>query len=67
MNKFEELYELLKSHDWYYMYSDDMRVYRKGRDSMKRIEQMVLNDSELSDLYEAYRADHSIDIKDYVR
>lgn len=25
-----EYYDLLTSHDWYYAFSDDIRVYRKG-------------------------------------
>jgi transposase-like protein len=30
----------LQSHDWYYMYSDDHRVYKKGRESADLIQSM---------------------------
>ena len=36
-----ELEELLKNHDWYYLYSDDNRVYIKGRDERDRIDELV--------------------------
>ena len=36
-----ELEELLKNHDWDYLYSDDNRVYIKGRDERDRIDELV--------------------------
>ena len=39
--KMKELERQLKSHDWYYMYSDDGRAYGKGRDSNDKIHQLV--------------------------
>ena len=36
-----ELEELLKNHDWYYLYSDDNRVYVKGHEERERINELV--------------------------
>jgi hypothetical protein len=40
-NKMRELDKLLKAHDYYYVYSDDSRAYRKGKESQDRIEALV--------------------------
>ena len=37
----EELHELLKDHDFYYVYSDDGRVYDKGKASQEKIDALV--------------------------
>jgi len=34
----EKLEAALRSHDWYYMMSDDSRVYREGREAWERIQ-----------------------------
>ena len=39
--KLQELEKLLKSHDWYFSYSDDGRAYRKGRDEQDKIRKLV--------------------------
>jgi len=36
-----ELEELLNNHDWYYLYSDDNRVYVKGHEERERIDELV--------------------------
>ncbi len=36
-----ELEELLENHDWYYLYSDDNRVYQKGQSERDRIDELV--------------------------
>ena len=33
----EELEEMLKGHDWYYGYSDDMSYWRSGHSQHKKI------------------------------
>lgn len=33
----KEYEQLLKNHDWTYMYSDDRRAYKKGQESWKKI------------------------------
>jgi len=37
----EELHKLLKDHDFYYVYSDDGRVYDKGKASQEKIDALV--------------------------
>ena len=37
----EELQRLLKAHDFYYMYSDDSKVYDKGRVSQDKIDTLI--------------------------
>lgn len=57
-----ELFEqMLKTHDWFYHFSDDHRYYIKGRDSaqrirvmMERLEELGLK-TEANELYENYR------------
>ena len=39
LDKFEQM---LRSHDWYYMMSDDPSVYRKGEKRWKELEDMAL-------------------------
>lgn len=39
-NILEEFKRALSSHDWYYDYSDDHTVWRRGRDSASRIQQL---------------------------
>ena len=37
----EELQKLLEAHDFYYVYSDDGRVYDKGKASQEKIDVLV--------------------------
>ena len=37
----EELHKLLEDHDFYYVYSDDGRVYDKGKASQEKIDVLV--------------------------
>ena len=37
----EELHKLLEAHDFYYVYSDDGRVYDKGKASQEKIDVLV--------------------------
>jgi hypothetical protein len=39
--KMIELETLLKSHDWFYFYSDDSRSYRKGDEEHSKIRRLV--------------------------
>ena len=39
--KMIELETLLKSHDWFYFYSDDSRSYRKGDEEHSKIKRLV--------------------------
>ena len=35
------LEQMLKSHDWYYRYSDDYKVWRRGEEHHKKIMELV--------------------------
>ncbi len=37
----EELYKILDSHDWSYSYSDDFRVWDRGRESFNNLKQCL--------------------------
>ena len=51
----EELHKLLEAHDFYYVYSDDSRVYNKGKVSQEKIDVLVKDiGSEGKRLYEQF-------------
>ena len=39
--KMDELELLLKSHDWFFIFSDDSRSYRKGQEQQSKIKRLV--------------------------
>ena len=39
--KMTELEKLLKSHDWYFTFSDDIRSFRKGEEELSKIRRLV--------------------------
>ena len=54
----EELEELLITHDWYYQYSDDPRIYNKGFKEahvIKLIMNQYNNNKEVTALYNKYK------------
>ena len=51
----EELQKLLEAHDFYYVYSDDGRVYDKGKASQEKIDALIKEiGSEGKRLYEQF-------------
>ena len=51
----EELQRLLEAHDFYYVYSDDGRVYDKGKASQDKIDVLIKEiGSEGKRLYEQF-------------
>ena len=53
----EELHKLLEDHDYYYVYSDDSKVYNKGRESQNNIEALIKTiGPEGKKLYEQFSA-----------
>lgn len=58
--KLQTLEELLKSHDWFYQYSDDDSVYEQGKSAWYAITEVIkaLKDAgfgkEADDLYDKY-------------
>jgi hypothetical protein len=46
--------ELLDSHDWYYMMSDDFSVWQKGEDSLDLINKLRIEHDDLDEAYIQY-------------
>jgi hypothetical protein len=53
MNKVE-YYKMLEEMDWYYHYSDDMRVWSAGKDAESRIKKIASKDPILASMYNDY-------------
>ena len=59
-NKLKELEELLQTHDWYYVMSDDNYYYKQGRQQFEKIWELMdeLKDNgyftEVENLYDTY-------------
>ena len=54
-NLMEELHKLLEDHDFYYVHSDDGRVYDKGKASQAKIDGLIKEiGSEGKRLYEQF-------------
>lgn len=54
MNK-EQFLKLLSTHDWYYSYSDDHSVWRKGQAERNVISNAMRDNEELKAVYAQYR------------
>jgi hypothetical protein len=50
----EEFKQLLKSHDWFFEYSDDMRVWRNGHNEKLQIQRITQLNPDLKALYDEY-------------
>ena len=50
-----EFKTLLLDHDWTYMYSDDHRVYTKGRKEAETIQHHMRNNELFTKMYGEYR------------
>lgn len=58
MMTLQEFYKELEKHDWYYYFSDDMGVDRRGAANLKRLESIALEGGQTyQDLMKAY-GDH---------
>jgi hypothetical protein len=49
-----ELYDLLEKHDWYYMYSDDGNVYRRGAEASHKLQAVIQENDHFIALYNEY-------------
>lgn len=56
----EEFMNMLERHDWYYAYSDDHRVWTKGREESDAIYKAMTDDVELRELYRNYKTEHGL-------
>lgn len=50
----EEFYKLLSTHDWFYSYSDDSRVFYKGESQSTKIINVLKCTPEFKKLYDDY-------------
>jgi len=50
----KEYWNLLEKHDWFFDYSDDIRVFKKGNAERNYLIDLMSKDKELSKLYKAY-------------
>ena len=56
----EQFRKLLSTHDWYYHYSDDHSVWRRGEASSRAINAAMRDNDALKALYKQYREDNDI-------
>lgn len=54
MTELKDFYRMLGYHDWYYEYSDDHRVWTKGRDAKDTLERIAKESPEHKKLYEEF-------------
>lgn len=50
----QAFFKMCESHDWYYEYSDDGRVWRKGRDQYEKLQSMVAKHEEYRAIYRSW-------------
>lgn len=50
----KEYYAMLEKHDWYYSFSDDYDVFKRGRDQAIQLNHIALNNSEHNKLYMSF-------------
>ncbi len=58
MTKLTEFWDNLNSHDWYYAFSDDGRVWRAGDAAEKRLEEIAKESPKHRELLEAFSNHH---------
>lgn len=49
-----DYFKALKGHDWYYEYSDDHRVWTRGRDNSRKLQAIAQEQPVLSRMYRDY-------------
>ena len=50
----EDYYNLLVGFDWYYEYSDDHRVWTRGKEESRKIQAIAQEDTVVSRMYSEY-------------
>lgn len=51
----QEFYDKLERFDWYYEWSDDGKVYRKGQEEARKLSREASGDPGKLDLYKAFK------------
>lgn len=46
-----QFWQLCRQHDWYYAYSDDHRVWLRGEEATRAMEQLVKDQPKLRSIY----------------
>ena len=54
----EDYQQLLDKHDWYYEFSDDPRVYKKGKQERRKLVSLAKSSEELASLYSQEHKKH---------
>ena len=53
-----EFWKFCESHDWYYSFSDDNRVWRRGTEQRKWLETQAAGNADLNAIYTAFHDYH---------
>lgn len=56
----KEYEQMLKSHDWYYMMSDDPQVYKKGCYKQSELKEIAETNSNFKAMFDIYKNKHKI-------
>lgn len=54
MTSLKDFYNMLKKHDWYYAFSDDMRTYNSGESVKNKLKNITGESPEHKALYEGF-------------
>lgn len=51
----EEFFKMCETHDWYYAWSDDNRVWRRGEDAFDKIHAVAKSNSLFAEILQAFK------------
>lgn len=54
MTLLKDYYQMLANHDWYFNYSSDSKVYRRGQESFAKLSMITKESEEHNKLFDAY-------------
>ena len=56
----EEYQKLLENHDWYFMMSDDFRVWERGQKNLDKLLRIASQNSEFRNLFNEYQEKYKL-------
>lgn len=56
IKQFNDYVEMLDHHDWHYDYSDDINVWRRGKDQYKTLTHMAKQDTIYQEVFSEFSA-----------
>jgi len=59
MFSLQEFYDALKRHDWYYMFSDDGNVLRRGWDNLQILTRTAKESVEYQAMFDGFKAHYA--------